>query len=205
VVDNAGPYSEFLDLAINSKGFVAFEAKRDATGDRLGIYTGPDPVANKIIAEGDSLLGGTVVLVDFFRGLNDRGQIVFHAGIDTGLTWIDGFFVANPIIPGDVNGDFVVDIFDINLVSANWGGMGPDGDGNGDHIVDIFDINLISSHWGEMGGAASTASAVAVPEPATFATMLLAGIIALVKRQNREGRGRAKCSGIDACNPLAPG
>ncbi len=205
VVDNAGPFSEFLDLAINSKGMVAFEAKRDATGERLGIYTGPDPVANKVIAEGDSLLGGTVILVDFFRGLNDKGQIVFHAGIDTGLTWIDGFFVANPIIPGDVNGDLMVDIFDINFVSANWGGMGPDGDANGDHVVNIFDINLISAHWGEMGGSASTASAVAVPEPATIGMMLLAGIAMLASRRRRRGQRHAKGSGVDVGNPFAPG
>ena len=52
-------------------------------------------------------------------------------------------------IPGDVNFDGVVSIFDINLVSANWNTPGPTGDANGDHAVNIFDINLISAHWGD--------------------------------------------------------
>ena len=56
VVDDAGPFSGFLDVAINNCGLVAFEATLDATGAKLGIYTGSDPVANKVIAEGDALL-----------------------------------------------------------------------------------------------------------------------------------------------------
>jgi len=57
--------------------------------------------------------------------------------------------------PGDLNMDGLVNIFDLNLVSANWGGIGPAGDANGDGTVNIFDINLISAHWtvaGDMNG-----------------------------------------------------
>ena len=118
-----------------------------------------------------------MVLVDFFRGLNDKGQIVFHAGIDTGTTKIDGLFLANPIIPGDVNGDLVVNIFDINLVSSNWNKAGSAGDANGDGIVNIFDINLISSHWGEMAGCGAGGGTVAVPEPPTLWLAVLAFVL----------------------------
>jgi PEP-CTERM motif len=65
--------------------------------------------------------------------------------------------------PGDVNFDGVVNIFDINLVSANWNTAGPTGDGNWDGVVNIFDINLISANWAPNGG-----SATAVPEPTTW-------------------------------------
>jgi len=72
----------------------------------------------------------------------------------------------------DVNMDGVVNIFDINLVSSNWGTAGPAGDANKDGIVNIFDINLISANWGPVPG-----SATAVPEPATWAMLLAAAAI----------------------------
>ncbi len=71
------------------------------------------------------------------------------------------------VVQGDVNFDGVVDIFDVNVVSAYWGNTGRAGDANGDGVVDIFDVNLVSSHWGATGGAA------AVPEPTS---VTLAGI-----------------------------
>lgn len=50
-------------------------------------------------------------------------------------------------IPADVNHDGTVNIFDINAVSANWGGPGPAGDANGDGKVNVFDVNAISANW----------------------------------------------------------
>lgn len=60
-------------------------------------------------------------------------------------------------LPGDVNGDRTVDIFDMVYVSAHWypgPPMGPLGydanaDINSDGAVDILDIDIISVHWGE--------------------------------------------------------
>jgi hypothetical protein len=58
-------------------------------------------------------------------------------------------------IPGDINGDDVVDIFDATLASKafaskpgspNWN---PDADLNGDGLVDIFDMIILSSHFGQ--------------------------------------------------------
>lgn len=60
-------------------------------------------------------------------------------------------------IPGDVNGDRIVDIFDIGVISAHWypgppvGPLGYDAkaDINGDGAVDIFDIGIVSAHFGQ--------------------------------------------------------
>ncbi len=60
-------------------------------------------------------------------------------------------------IPGDVNGDRIVDIFDIGYISAHWypgPPIGPSGydanaDINNDGAVDIFDIGITSAHWGQ--------------------------------------------------------
>jgi len=73
-------------------------------------------------------------------------------------------------LQGDANMDGLVNIFDINLVSSQWGTTGPAGDVNGDLAVNIFDINLISANWSPTG------SAQTVPEPSS----LVLGAIALL-------------------------
>jgi hypothetical protein len=95
-------------------------------------------------------------------------------------------------IPGDVNNDGFVDIFDINLVSANWGTPGgPVGDANGDGNVDIFDINLISANWMPSGGTA-------VPEPCSvlLAGLAVGGVIPLFRgrlRRDSPTERKARC------------
>jgi len=89
-------------------------------------------------------------------------------------TLVDGIveYVMNPPPMPDVNADGIVNIFDINWISAHWDETGPEGDANGDGAVNIFDINLVSDNW------TPTASATAVPEPATIA-LLLVGLLTL--------------------------
>ena len=57
--------------------------------------------------------------------------------------------LAIPSLNPDVNGDGVVDILDLMLVSEHFGGIGPEGDANVDGIVDIFDLVLVGAHYGE--------------------------------------------------------
>jgi parallel beta-helix repeat protein len=60
-------------------------------------------------------------------------------------------------IPGDVNVDGTVDIFDIGSISAHWYpgppegplGYGANADINYDGAVDIFDVGICSAHMGE--------------------------------------------------------
>ena len=60
-------------------------------------------------------------------------------------------------IPGDVNGDRIVDIFDIGTISSHLypgppiGPLGYDAnaDINDDDAVDILDIDITSGHWGQ--------------------------------------------------------
>ncbi len=57
---------------------MAFWATLDAGGS--GIFTGPDPAADKVIAVGESLSGLTVAWLVFGReGVNDAGQVTFVA------------------------------------------------------------------------------------------------------------------------------
>jgi hypothetical protein len=91
-------------------------------------------------------------------------------------------------LPGDVNLDANVDIFDVNLVSAHWDETGPTGDANGDGAVDIFDVNLISANWTAAGGVAAEA-----PEPSALLLSLIAlavGVGSLVRASTPVKRRR---------------
>lgn len=87
-------------VMINNAGTVAFEARTDirvingANVPFQGIYTGPDPIDDKVIARGDSLFGSTVTGVTFSRGLNNNGQIAFEYFLENGIT---GIAVASPV------------------------------------------------------------------------------------------------------------
>jgi hypothetical protein len=80
---------------------------------------------------------------------------------------------ATPVVPGDLNGDGWVDIFDVGLVSEHWEETGPagiPGDANFDGEVDIFDVGTISDHWNpNLGGTG-------VPEPSAFVLLILGAL-----------------------------
>lgn len=91
IADTRGIFSSFDTPFINNRGMIAFSANLD-TGGR-GIFTGPDPVADKVIATGDSFFGSTVIQV-LPPDLNNSGQIVFDAILADGTR---GIYVATPV------------------------------------------------------------------------------------------------------------
>jgi hypothetical protein len=97
IADNTGPFRTFGSglPAINDAGTVAFLASLDEGGS--GIFTGPNPVTDKVIATGDSLFGSTVTSLGFNRfsskGLNNAGQLAFFAQLADGSS---GIFRADP-------------------------------------------------------------------------------------------------------------
>jgi hypothetical protein len=50
-------------------------------------------------------------------------------------------------IPADLNGDWVVNAFDLSLLLSGWGSIGP-GDINNDGIVSAADMSLLLDSWG---------------------------------------------------------
>ena len=56
-------------------------------------------------------------------------------------------------VPGDANGDGVVDILDLLVVIDQWG-VCPDepaecpGDVTGDRVTDVQDLLMVIEHWG---------------------------------------------------------
>ncbi len=56
-----------------------------------------------------------------------------------------------PSKAGDVNGDNSVNIFDLSILAANWGGTSKtrsQGDLNNDTQVNIFDLSILAANWG---------------------------------------------------------
>jgi hypothetical protein len=80
------------NLAINDAGRVAFMATF-ATG-LSGIYTGPDRFADNVIEYGDFFFGSHVAGLDFFRGLNNYGDIAVHYELADGQ---EGIAVASVV------------------------------------------------------------------------------------------------------------
>ena len=73
-----GPYASLTD-----GGQIAYVGLSENSLDTLAIFTGPGPIANRVIGVGDSLFGNQVLLDGFtFGGMNDAGQIAFAASVD---------------------------------------------------------------------------------------------------------------------------
>ncbi len=84
IADTNGPFRAFFSSSINNSGTVAFDAALVPIASR-GIFTGPDPVADRVIGTGDLLFGSTVrSLALGSEGLNDNGQLTFFASLADG-------------------------------------------------------------------------------------------------------------------------
>lgn len=79
IADNTGPFADFSGLSVNDDGDLAFLAEFDGGGS--GIYTGGDPIADKVLQVGDVIDGRTVVDLGLRSGdaVNNDGDIVFDA------------------------------------------------------------------------------------------------------------------------------
>lgn len=99
-LSTGGAYENFGgSVSINSSGAVAFSAGLTAglPSDKVGIFTGPDPFADRVIAEDDMLFGFTVIDLIFGNSaLNDAGQITFSYHLSNNV-W--GIAVATPMVP----------------------------------------------------------------------------------------------------------
>jgi hypothetical protein len=82
--------------------------------------------------------------------------LVFKFGGDyssSALFQIDNVTISTQAdrIPGDANGDKMVDVGDLGILAANYGGSNrtwEQGDFNGDHLVDVGDLGILAANYG---------------------------------------------------------
>ncbi len=62
---------------------------------------------------------------------------------------LDGemYLRVKPKNPADVNGDGVVNIFDLTLVAQSFGTNKPEGDVNGDGVINVFDLVFVANQF----------------------------------------------------------
>ncbi len=83
-------------------------------------------------------------------------------------------------LPGDTNGDRIVDLADLNAVRNHFGEAGESVPGDTypfDGIVDLADVNAVRDHFGSARGARST------PEPSSLCLFVI-GVAVLQRIHN---------------------
>ncbi len=210
--DAPGTSLEFLnilDFAVNAPGQVAFKAQlSDISSD--GIFaTDTSGVLRKVVAQGEVLeIDGAqfeIQTLDFIglngaiiangngtsNGFNDLGQVAFRAeamNVET-AEFFEGILVMDiPVpdfLPGDYNGNNVVDAADYTLWRDNLGSgaslPNDDSPGVGQDDFDRWKTNFGMSAGG--GSLSETSSAVPEPVGSLMAAMGALGLMVVRRRR----------------------
>ncbi|HLA84135.1 MAG TPA: dockerin type I domain-containing protein [Thermoguttaceae bacterium] len=92
-----------------------------------------------------------------------------------------------PTVPGDTDGDNIVDADDAAILAGNWGvnvgtGGATEGDFNDDGWVNALDASILAANWGDHNPVGGVESGSPVPEPSVI-ILLLGGLTLLVARR----------------------
>ncbi|MGP1310462.1 MAG: hypothetical protein ACTS27_09725, partial [Phycisphaerales bacterium] len=157
---------EFFRPDVNDDGLVTFRAFNESGLRAVFVGDGTELVEvatqNDIVEidlgeaqisennPGDPSFGGS-------PSINANGDVVFSAALippgAPGVEYGSGIFVVyakQSDVPGDTNGDGVVNFADLNTVLSQFGmsGSGLAGDVTGDDSVNFADLNLVLSNFG---------------------------------------------------------
>jgi len=103
----------------------------------------------------NAVIGGSVNFTVGF-GSGFQGEIYFdNVRIATvSSQYVTAYDFESPVVtlhPGDANGDNMVDVGDLGILAANYGGSGKkwdEGDFNGDALVDVGDLGILAANYG---------------------------------------------------------
>lgn len=147
IATNNGELHFFDSVTINNHGLVVFSAITD--DGRTGIFRGPDPSRDLIIATGDSVNGATIIGLEFLHtSLNQHDEIAFAATLEDGRSVVYRASPANSC-PADLNNDSSVNAADLGVLLGSWGACpGCPADLNTDGNVGPADLALLLGAWG---------------------------------------------------------
>ena len=123
------------------------------------------------------------------RGISSDGLTVVGSGINP--SGGEEAWIANLAVPGDADGDGVVDRADVAVLLDNFGTRSgasfSQGDFDHDTAVTLRDLLILKSNLSNDMTASRSASALSVPEPATLNLVIL-GLIGCAARWRRGRR-----------------
>jgi len=142
-----------------------------------------------IYQEGDWIGGDRGVDEDIYRS-NATAWLHWWLMQNDQMSPIADHWGAIPLVPGDTDGNRIIDEADAAVVAAHWGqtglsGGGSVGDFNGDGAVNAADAAIQVANWGS-----HTEGAAGVPEPGTTVLVLALALAAPPWRTRRSGAGR---------------
>ncbi|MBN2296669.1 MAG: DNRLRE domain-containing protein [Pirellulales bacterium] len=130
--------------------------------------------------DGDDIIYLSRTSYDGAHDYHDANRMTFHR--------IENYISLIPEpLPGDANGDGVVDVSDLGILATNYGATSGrawyEGDFTHDTAVDVSDLGVLAAYYGTGNTAAQS-----VPEPSVLAGILglcLGGVFTLTRKRCR--------------------
>ena len=163
-------------VAVNGAGHVLF-AVNGSTTSTLGIWNGTQSEADNYRVIGT---GGA----DWYVTVRALGDVTTTGGAAYLNNWYEpGLAEIHHLLPGDANGDGVVNGVDLNTVLSNYnktftGDAWAYGDFDGNDVVNGVDLNTVLSQYNQSAGVGA-----AVPEPSTLALLAIGALAATAWRR----------------------
>jgi len=165
-----------VDIGVKSIGDPTVLESYTPAGGSLTVEVGEQLFFSATVSDVDGYIGGVRWLKDdvemasygrtatlpftslytFAPALGDVGvrTIKFESG-NVSHSWVVTVVNSGSSNPGDLNGDNVVNIDDLTLVTGNFGkssgdaGWDPEADANGDGVINIDDLTEVTSNFGK--------------------------------------------------------
>jgi Electron transfer DM13/Dockerin type I domain len=155
-----------------SSVFFTLGATNSYFGYHDGVQVGPQLISSAPYVDVD------------FGDINVPDGLDGYVGVSVWCVVANASFGDGSFVPaGDINGDGVVNLADLNDVKNHFGEDGSaGGDANHDGAVNLADLNDVKNHFGD---GAAPAGFSTVPEPAALTLLVLGGLPLALRRRRR--------------------
>jgi len=144
--NNLTPYANTHSLWTNTDGNRVYNPNQP-------LFVDADAGDYRLVANAQAIDGGSNLLA-YAAGLNENSldlagnPRIAGESIDIGA-YEYAAEIPSARLPGDANGDGIVDLADLTILARNWKKTGTwsTGDFNGDGFVDLADLTILARNW----------------------------------------------------------